>query len=843
MKSLLTKLGLVAVIAMLIAMPAAADSPQTGTVEGTVNDAGGGRASRRHRHPRERPRRADRRHRRGRRVPVRPAGPRRLHRRRLARRIPRRRAGGPRRQRRPLGSHAQARPRERRGDHHHQRGSAGQQVRGGDRRHPRVGGGRGPQLQLAQLPVGHLHDARRGAELELAEPGRPPPRHQRRHLAGERRVHRRRRHLQHAARRIVAHVPAHHGAGRGAHGRLRLRRRVRARHRRRHRRHHQVRHQQLPRRLPLHRAEPGLARAVGRRCRSSATTTSRTATRPASAARSCATRRGSSSPAADNTTNEIDVLRDGTVVDASLYSESILGKINFQPSPRHAFAVDLRRRAGREAAHQARTSATSSRCRCSSSAATSPPRAGTSPPPTTSSSSCAAPPSRRPRTACRPRSATLDPTKSPHTPLNSHGKWQDQRTTFQWNAFGPPLGAGNVDFPRDQANAAFTWFLTNNELKFGVDWQDVGWETLNSPPDLFIGQCLQPQPARRIRHARRDARLHSRRRRDRDQLERARRLRAGPHHRRRPLGVQRRAALRGPVARQRHRRGAGAVLGPGAAPRRHLRRGRQRQVPDQGHRRPLLPAHRAEHRERGRRHQVERRQRVPRVRVEPGDAALRPPAAHRAAQPQHRLPEHRPLLQGRGDGGHRVAGVRQLGVQGSRHVLAARRPVLEHPADRRQRHHLHRGAELPRGRARLQGPAARDEPQLPRRLGAALELHAVARRGQHLRQHPQHGRRRRLPRGARARSTRPPASPTPPTSARVGARRTASTSSTSPAPRTSSWAGTPSRSAAWPGTAAASAGATGRRSPSTTPSSPTSRARSRPRATSSRATCARCPTP
>ena len=47
------------------------------------------------------------------------------------------------------------------------------------------------------------------------------------------------------------------------------------------------------------------------------------------------------------------------------------------------------------------------------------------------------------------------------------------------------------------------------------------------------------------------------------------------------------------------------------------------QAADQGHRRPLLPARRAEHRERGRRHQVERRQRVPRVRLEPGDAALR----------------------------------------------------------------------------------------------------------------------------------------------------------------------------------------------------------------------------
>ena len=203
---------------------------------------------------------------------------------------------------------------------------------------------------------------------------------------------------------------------------------------------------------------------------------------------------------ADNTTNEIDVLRDGTVVDASLYSESILGKVNFQPSPRHAFAVTyvdapaekpltnpnfgdiftlpLFKLGGDFTTASWNFSAADDKFLELRGA--------------TQSST-----EDRVQTAFR----TLDPTKSIHTPLNNHGKWQDQRTTFQWNAFGPPLGAGNVDFPRDQANAAFTWFVTNNELKFGVDWQDVGWETLNNPPDLFIGQLLQPQPPRRIHDA------------------------------------------------------------------------------------------------------------------------------------------------------------------------------------------------------------------------------------------------------------------------------------------------------------------------------------------------------
>ena len=83
---------------------------------------------------------------------------------------------------------------------------------------------------------------------------------------------------------------------------------------------------------------------------------------------------------------------------------------------------------------------------------------------------------------------------------------------------------------------------------------------------------VQPEPARRIRNARRHARIHPVRRSDRDQLGSTRGLRAGPHHTRRSLGVQRRSALRGPVAQKRHRPGAGAVLGPRAAPRGHLRR-------------------------------------------------------------------------------------------------------------------------------------------------------------------------------------------------------------------------------------------------------------------------------
>jgi hypothetical protein len=194
---------------------------------------------------------------------------------------------------------------------------------------------------------------------------------------------------------------------------------------------------------------------------------------------------------ADNTTNEIDITRDGTIVDASLYSESILGKINFQPTSRHAFAVTYVDAPAEKPL-------------------TTPNFGDIYTIPlfklggdfTTASWNFSAADDKFLELRGAMQSSTedreqtqfreLDPTKSIHTPLNNHGKWQDQATTFQWNAFGPPLGAGNVDFPRDQVNAAFTWFVPSNELKFGVDWQDVAWETLNNPPDLFIGRNYNP---------------------------------------------------------------------------------------------------------------------------------------------------------------------------------------------------------------------------------------------------------------------------------------------------------------------------------------------------------------
>ena len=66
------------------------------------------------------------------------------------------------------------------------------------------------------------------------------------------------------------------------------------------------------------------------------------------------------------------------------------------------------------------------------------------------------------------------------------------RSGLRWHASALPLGPGVLEFPRQQGNVAATWFLPQNELKFGVDYQDVKWESLNIVPDRYMGAGYNP---------------------------------------------------------------------------------------------------------------------------------------------------------------------------------------------------------------------------------------------------------------------------------------------------------------------------------------------------------------
>jgi hypothetical protein len=83
----------------------------------------------------------------------------------------------------------------------------------------------------------------------------------------------------------------------------------------------------------------------------------------------------------------------------------------------------------------------------------------------------------------------LEPATGPPTPLNTTGVFTDIDTLVQYGFVALPLGEGQLDFPRTQANAALTWLLgADNELKLGVDYQDLGWDTRNIKPRELRGR-------------------------------------------------------------------------------------------------------------------------------------------------------------------------------------------------------------------------------------------------------------------------------------------------------------------------------------------------------------------
>jgi hypothetical protein len=62
-------------------------------------------------------------------------------------------------------------------------------------------------------------------------------------------------------------------------------------------------------------------------------------------------------------------------------------------------------------------------------------------------------------------------------PGNNYAVYSDNLDTGSWhNGWVLDNGFGTNEYPRDQANAALTWFASeNHETKFGIDWQEVKW--------------------------------------------------------------------------------------------------------------------------------------------------------------------------------------------------------------------------------------------------------------------------------------------------------------------------------------------------------------------------------
>jgi hypothetical protein len=191
---------------------------------------------------------------------------------------------------------------------------------------------------------------------------------------------------------------------------------------------------------------------------------------------------------ANNSTNEIDRVPDGTIVDTSIQFEPLIGKLSAQPGASHQlsatyidapaekllpnarvgdiFALPLFQLGGEFLTANWNWSASRN---------------------TFLELRFADQDSTEDRSQAAVR--TLDPSALPHTPRNAVGLFTDLTSTLQYNFNNNPLGAGDIAFPRTQANAVLSWFVgDDNELKLGADYQDLGWDTRNIKPAEFQGR-------------------------------------------------------------------------------------------------------------------------------------------------------------------------------------------------------------------------------------------------------------------------------------------------------------------------------------------------------------------
>jgi hypothetical protein len=91
----------------------------------------------------------------------------------------------------------------------------------------------------------------------------------------------------------------------------------------------------------------------------------------------------------------------------------------------------------------------------------------------------------------------IDPSCSPAQPCGNDYVYMDATAggNPQYNGMSLPLGIGSVDWPRDQFNVSVDWFTGVHDVKAGVDYQDMAWESTGTAQPLHIGGMYDPSPA------------------------------------------------------------------------------------------------------------------------------------------------------------------------------------------------------------------------------------------------------------------------------------------------------------------------------------------------------------
>jgi hypothetical protein len=84
------------------------------------------------------------------------------------------------------------------------------------------------------------------------------------------------------------------------------------------------------------------------------------------------------------------------------------------------------------------------------------------------------------------------PGADPWSPYGNDYCYQDLQSRLFWSGPERVQGLGPVSFPRDQINAALEWFTGNHDIKFGVDYQEVAWESGAVIVDRVRGRGYNP---------------------------------------------------------------------------------------------------------------------------------------------------------------------------------------------------------------------------------------------------------------------------------------------------------------------------------------------------------------
>ncbi len=82
----------------------------------------------------------------------------------------------------------------------------------------------------------------------------------------------------------------------------------------------------------------------------------------------------------------------------------------------------------------------------------------------------------------------IDPNASPDDPLGNNFQYFDLGARKFYNSFSSFGGSGFLELPRKQGNASMSLFRGSNEIKFGIDYQDIELTSFNSIGEKFTGR-------------------------------------------------------------------------------------------------------------------------------------------------------------------------------------------------------------------------------------------------------------------------------------------------------------------------------------------------------------------